>query len=89
MADKFEVRVKVVKHIATMLLEMAAIEWEEITAAEEAELLEDYEEVAMHILDSLSFSPEDSEDGINIGAKMTLQDPEKYIRDLFEKEGLL
>jgi hypothetical protein len=88
MVDEFEVRLSVVRHMARMLLEMASIDFDNLSEDEEALLLEDYEDVATHLLDSLSFSPEKSEDGVHFGASFAIQDPEEYIKKMLEDEGL-
>ena len=87
MQDKFEVRLTAIGHMARMLLEMAQIDFGSLTEAQEAELLEDYEDVATHIVDSMGFEPGPSEDGVSFSAQFTIQDPEKYIRKLLAEES--
>jgi hypothetical protein len=87
MQDKFEVRLMAIGHMARMLLEMAQIDFGSLTEAQEAELLEDYEDVATHIVDSMGFEPGPSEDGVSFSAQFTIQDPEKYIRKLLAEEA--
>lgn len=83
--NEFEVRLSVVKHMAKMMLEMADVDFDSLSKEDETAMLEDYEEVAGHLLDSLTFSPSASEDGVSFTAKMTIIDPEKYITDFLEK----
>jgi hypothetical protein len=87
MQDKFEVRLMTIGHMARMLLEMAQIDFGSLTEAQEAELLEDYEDVATHIVDSMGFEPGQSDDGVTFKAVFSLQDPEKYIRKLLAEES--
>lgn len=84
--NEFEVRLAVIKHMSKMLLEMAEVDFENITPDEETSLLEDFEEVAGHLLDSVGFTPSESDDGVNFTAKFTLIDPEKYITDFLSTE---
>jgi hypothetical protein len=86
MKDEFEVRLMAIGHMARMLLEMAQIDFGSLTEAQEAELLEDYEDVATHIVDSMGFEAGPSEDGVSFNAKFTLEDPEKYIRKKLDEE---
>lgn len=83
--NQFEVRLEVVKNMAKMLLEMSEVDFDSLSPEDETTMLEDFEEVAGHLLDSLAFSPSDSDDGVNFTAKMTLIDPEKYITDFLSK----
>lgn len=57
MQDKFQVRLNVVKHMSRMLLEMAEIDFDNLTPEQEEVMLEDFEEVANHMLDSMGFEP--------------------------------
>lgn len=85
--NEFEVRLDVVKHMSKMLLEMSEVDFEALSPDDETVLLEDFEEVAGHLLDSIGFKPSKSEDGVNFTAEISLIDPEKYIRDFFDKNG--
>ena len=85
--NEFEVRLDVVKHMSKMLLEMSEVDFEALSPDDETVLLEDFEEVAGHLLDSIGFKPSSSEDGVNFTAEISLIDPEKYIRDFFDKNG--
>lgn len=85
--NEFEVRLDVVKHMSKMLLEMSEVDFEALSPDDETVLLEDFEEVAGHLLDSIGFKPSNSEDGVNFTAEISLIDPEKYIRDFFDKNG--
>lgn len=85
--NEFEVRLDVVKHMAKMLLEMSEVDFDSLSPEDETTMLEDFEEVAGHLLDSLGFSPSESDDGVNFTAKMALIDPEKYITDFLSQEG--
>ncbi len=76
----FETRLSVVKHMSQMLLEMADIEWDDITKAEELTMLEDYEEVASHLLDSLTFTITSVDENGDITANLKPIDPEKYVK---------
>lgn len=87
--NEFEVRLALVQHISKMMLEMASIEFDKLTPQEEKEMLEDYEEVAGHLLDSVTFKPSPSEDGVSFTAQFTIIDPEKYIVDFLKEIGEL
>ena len=76
----FETRLSVVKHMSQMLLEMADIEWDDITKAEELTMLEDYEEVASHLLDSLTFTITSVDENGDITANLKPIDPEEYVK---------
>ena len=89
MKDEFEVRLITIKHMAKMLLEMGNYEFEKLSEAEEAELLEDCEDVATHLLDSMGFKAGQSEDGVSFSAVFALKDPEKYIEEKFAEEAAL
>lgn len=82
--NEFEVRLSVIKHMSLMLLEMADVEFEELSKQEEQEMLEDFEEVAGHLLDALGFKPSESQDGVNFTANFTIIDPEEYITNFLE-----
>jgi len=86
MQDKFQVRLNVVKHMSRMLLEMAEIDFDNLTPEQEEVMLEDFEEVANHMLDSMGFEPGASEDGAHFKAIFALEDPETYIRKKLEEE---
>lgn len=88
MIDKFEVRLITIKHMAKMLLEMGSYDFESLTEAEEADLLEDCEDVATHLVNSMGFNPGQSEDGVAFKATFDLKDPEKYIQEKFAEEAL-
>lgn len=82
MASEQEIRLKVVKHIGEMLIEMADIDFDEISEKDEEILLSNFEEMASHILDSLGFEPiSDNADGITFQANFKVVDPNKYIID--------
>jgi hypothetical protein len=85
--NEFEVRLDVVKHMSKMLLEMSEVDFEAMSPEDEAIMLEDFEEVAGHLLDSVGFKPSNSEDGVNFTAQMSIIDPEKYITDFLDKSG--
>ena len=85
--NEFEVRLEVVKHMSKMLLEMSEVDFEAMGPEDEAMMLEDFEEVVGHLLDSVGFKPSDSQDGVNFTAKMSIIDPEKYITDFLDKSG--
>ena len=85
--NEFEVRLDVVKHMSKMLLEMSEVDFDALSPDDETVLLEDFEEVAGHLLDSIGFKPSNSEDGVNFTAEISLIDPEKYISDFFDKSG--
>jgi hypothetical protein len=89
MKYEFEVRLITIKHMAKMLLEMGNYEFEKLTEAEEADLLEDCEDVAKHLLDSMGFKSGESEDGVSFSAVFALKDPEKYIEEKFAEEAAL
>lgn len=66
---------------------MGSYDFESLTEAEEADLLEDCEDVAKHLLDSMGFNPGQSEDGARFKATFALKDPEKYIQEKFLEEA--
>lgn len=82
--NEFEVRLSVIKHMSQMLLEMADVDFDTLPKQEEQEMLEDFEEVAGHLLDSLGFKPSNSEDGVNFTANFTVIAPEEYITNFLE-----
>ena len=84
--DEFQVRLNTIKHISKMLLEMANIDFESLTPEQEEKLLEDYEEIATFLLESMGFEPGQSEDGVTFKAVFSLQDPEEYIRKKLEED---
>lgn len=86
MADKYEVRLLVINHIAKMLLEMSQIDFDDLSPADEAEMLENYQDIAVHLLDSLGFDAGDSADGAAFTADFLIQDPEEYIRKKLAEE---
>lgn len=83
--SEFEVRLEVIKHIASVILEMSYVDFETLSAQEEQEMIEDFEEVAGHILDSMSFKPSPSEDGVSFSADFSIIDAKKYAKDFFGK----
>jgi hypothetical protein len=83
--NEFEMRLAVIDHMAHMLLEMAEFESDQITEEEEEEALQQYSEVAGHLLDSMGFKPSNSENGVTFTADFALIDPEKYITDFLEE----
>ena len=87
MTTAAEIRLAVIKHIATMMLEMSEVDFDNISKEDEELLLEDYEEVATHILDSLGFSPIEAKesDSVRFSADFRLIEPEKYIQNFLEK----
>lgn len=86
MQDEFQVRLNTIQHISKMLLEMANIDFDNLSPEQEEILLEDYEEIATHLLDSMGFEPGQSEDGVHFKAVFALEDPEKYIQKKLEEE---
>ena len=87
--NEFEIRLDVVKHMAKMILEMSDVDFDKLPADEEQLMLEDYEEVAGHLLDSMTFSPSESEDGVTFTAKFTIIDPEEYIQNILKNSDPL
>jgi hypothetical protein len=85
--SEFEIRLQVIDHMAKMLLEMADLDFENLSAEEEQDILQDFAEIAGHLLDSMTFTPSDSEDGVNFSANFTFIDPETYIRDFLKNIG--
>jgi hypothetical protein len=84
--SEFEVRLSVIKHMSQMLLEMADVDFDNLPKDEEEMMLEDFEEVAGHLLDALGFKPSNSEDGVHFTANFTMFDPEEYIARFLENE---
>ncbi len=82
--NEFEVRLSVIKHISQMLLEMSDVDFDTLPKEEEEMMLEDFEEVAGHLLDALGFKPLSSEDGVNFTANFSIIDPEEYITNFLE-----
>lgn len=87
MQDKFQVRLNTIKHMSRMLLEMANVEFDTMTPEQEEAYLEDFEEVANHLLDSMGFQAGPSEDGASFTATFSLQDPEEYIQKKLAEEA--
>jgi hypothetical protein len=85
--NEFEVRLGVIKHISKMMLEMAYVDFDKLSPQEEQEMLEDYEEVAGHLLDSMMFKPSDSEDGVSFSANFTIIEPEEYITNFLKENA--
>lgn len=67
-------------------MEMSNLDFDNLTPEQEAVALEDYEDVATHLLDSMGFAPGRSDDGVSFKATFVLEDPEKYIRKKLEEE---
>jgi hypothetical protein len=84
--SEFEVRLSVIKHMSHMLLEMTDVDFDNLSSEEEDLMLEDFEEVAGHLLDSLGFKPSNSEDGVNFTAVFTMIDTEEYITNFLATE---
>jgi ABC-type Fe3+-citrate transport system substrate-binding protein len=82
--NSFEMRVEVTKHMAKMLLEMADVDFDTLPAEEEQLMLEDYEEVAGHLLDSLGFEISEVVSDTEMVTKMAIQDIETYIKTFLE-----
>lgn len=72
--------------MAKMLFEMSEVDFQDISPVDEQIMLEDFEEVSGHLLDSLGFKPGISEDGVHFKAIFSIQEPEKYIRDFLDSE---
>ena len=87
MKNEFEIRLAVIKHMARMMVEMSDVDFDNLSKEQEEAMLEDYEDVALHLLDSLSFSPQKSEDGVSFTADFVIQEPEKYIKEFLSNEG--
>lgn len=81
--SEFEVRLETIKHIANIILEMSYVDFETLTPQEEQEMLEDLEEIAGHVLDSMSFKPSPSEDGVSFSADFSIIDAKKYAKEFF------
>lgn len=82
--NEFEMRLAVIDHMAKMLLEMADLDVDEVSKEEEEQMLEEFAEIAGHLLDSMGFKPSNSENGVTFTADFALIDPEKYITDFLE-----
>lgn len=82
--NSFEMRVEVTKHMAKMMLEMAEVDFDALPAEEEQLMLEDYEEVAGHLLDSLGFEIKEVVSDNELVATMAIQDIETYIKTFLE-----
>jgi hypothetical protein len=65
---------------------MANIDFESMTPEQEESLLEDYEEIATFLLESMGFEPGQSDDGVTFKAVFSLQDPEEYIQKKLEED---
>lgn len=85
--NEFEIRIDIVKHISAMLLEMSEV-GDSATDAEIQIMLEDFEEVADHILGALALEIKGIDDDGVISASMKLMDIEKYIEDLSDEDGV-
>jgi hypothetical protein len=83
--NEFEVRLAVIKHMSKMLLEMTDVDLDKLPKEEEEIMLEDFEEVSGHLLDSLGFKPSNSENGVNFTASFTIIDPEEYIQNFLRE----
>lgn len=82
--NEFEVRLSVIKHMSKMLLEMSEVDFSKLSKQDEEMMLEDFEEIAGHLLDSLNFKPQNSENGVDFAANFTIIDPEEYIQNFLK-----
>lgn len=82
--NEFEVRLSVIKHMSKMLLEMSEVDFSKLSKQDEEMMLEDFEEIAGHLLDSLGFKPQNSENGVDFAANFTIIDPEEYIQNFLK-----
>lgn len=89
MSNEFEVRLEVIKHISQMMMEMADVDFEKLTPEQEQIMLEDYEEVATHLLDSLSFEIKEINKDGNFSASMKIIPPNEYIDKIFAEEEVV
>jgi ABC-type phosphate/phosphonate transport system substrate-binding protein len=85
--NSFEMRVEITKHMAKMLLEMAEVDFDALPAEEEQTMLEDFEEVAGHLLDSLGFDIKEVVSDKEIVATIAIQDVETYIKTFLENNS--
>lgn len=85
MTNVFEARLATVKHIASMMVEMADVDFDKLTKQEEQEMFEDYEEVATHLLDSLQFEVVEVAENGEMSVKMAPIDPIQYIEKYLEE----
>lgn len=85
MTNVFEARLATVKHIASMMVEMADVDFDKLTKQEEQEMFEDYEEVATHLLDSLQFEVVEVSENGEMSVKMAPIDPIQYIEKYLEE----
>lgn len=85
MTNVFETRLSVVKHIASMMVEMADVDFDKLTKQEEQAMFEDYEEVATHLLDSMQFEVKEVQETGVFTASFALIDPIKYIENYLEE----
>lgn len=85
MKSETEIRLEVIKHIAQMIYRMSE---EALSPEEELLQLEDLEEVASHLLDSLSFSPSVSENGVDFTASLSIIPVDKYVEKYFAENPL-
>ena len=85
MTNVFEARLSTVKHIASMMVEMADVDFDKLTKEEEQIMFEDYEEVATHLLDSLQFEVLEVAENGEMTVKMAPIDPVQYIEKFLEE----
>lgn len=85
--NEFEVRLALIQHFSKMMIEMSAVDFGKMTEQEKKEMSEDYEEVAEHLLDSVTFKPSASENGASFTAEFTITDPEEYIANFLKEIG--
>ena len=85
MMNVFEARLSVVKHIASMMVEMADVDFDKLTKEEEQNMFEDYEEVGTHLLDSLQFEVTEVAENGEMTIKMLPIDPVQYIEKYLEE----
>jgi hypothetical protein len=86
MSNNFETRLEVVKHISKMLLEMADVDFNKLTPDQEQVLLEDYEEIGAHLLDSMSFKVTDVYEDGSFSAVIKFIPINEYIDKVFSEE---
>lgn len=73
--------------MARMLLEMANIDFDNLTPEQEDLLLQDYEELSNILLDSMGFKAGPSGDGVTFTATFCLEEPETFIRRILAEEA--
>ena len=82
--NEFEIRLSVIGHMSKMLLEMSEVDFSKLSKQDEQIMLEDFEEISGHLLDSLGFKPKNSENGVDFTADFTIIDPEEYIQNFLK-----